>query len=103
MASTAICMSGKGSDVEVADALGVRLDELLAGFDVGSHQLLERVVDRGGVLDVDLEQNTRGRVHRRLPQLLCVHLAETLHARRLGVLAELPERFVAVAFGMAPD
>src|ERR1700694_4953529 len=90
-------------NVEVADALGVRLDELLARFHVRSHQLLERVVDRGCILDLDLEQHAALRVHGRLPQLLSIHLAETLHARGLRVFSELAESFVAVALGMAPN
>src|ERR1700682_5104600 len=103
MASTAIRNCYGSLDVEVADALGVRLNVFLARLHVWPHQLLERVVDRGRIFDVDLQKNARGRVHRRLPQLFGVHLAKTLHARGLGVLAELPKRLVAVALGMAPD
>src|SRR4029077_11792406 len=103
MASTAICILETDSDVEVADALGVRLDELLPRLDVRSHQLLERVVDGGDVLDLDLQQHAGLRVHRRLPQLFGVHLAKTLHARGLGILAELSDGLVAIAFRVAPD
>ncbi len=38
-------------DIEVPDALGMRLDEFLARLDIGSHQLLECLVDRGDVFD----------------------------------------------------
>src|ERR1035437_10881251 len=104
MASTAICTLGKpGSDVEVADGLGVRLNELLARLHVRSHQRLERLVHGGDVLDPDLQTHARLGVHGRLPQLLSVHLAETLHAGRLSVLPELPQRFVAVTLRVAPD
>src|SRR5450759_3533133 len=100
MASTAICTLGKpSSDVEVADGLGVRLNELLARLHVRSHQLRERFVHGGDVLDPDLQQHARIGVHGRLPKLLSVHLAETLHAGRLGVLPELPQGFVTVSFG----
>src|SRR5258708_40153664 len=51
MASTAIRIRDRASDIEVPDALGVRLDELLARLDVRSHQLLERIVDRRRVFD----------------------------------------------------
>src|SRR5438445_6381504 len=95
MASTAIRTTAV-LDVEVADALGVRLDELLAGLDVRSHQPLERVVDRRGVFDRDAKKDARRRIHRGLPELLRVHLAETLHPRRLGALAELAQGLVAV-------
>src|SRR5207302_1975742 len=66
MASTAMRM-WTTSDVEVPDALGVRLDELLAWLDVRSHQLLKRVVDGGDVVDGDLQQHARLRVHGRDP------------------------------------
>src|SRR5438067_692729 len=102
MASTAIRM-WTTSDVEVPDALGVRLDELLAWLDVRSHQLLKRVVDGGDVVDGDLQQHARLRVHGRLPQLLRVHLAQSLHARGLGPFAQLAQRLVAVGIGLAPD
>src|SRR6266581_4278285 len=102
MASTAIRM-WPSSDVEVADALGVRLDELLARLDVGTHQFFERVVDRCDVVYRHLKQDASRRVHRRLPEFLRVHLAQTLHSRRLGALAELTHRLVAVSLGLAPD
>src|SRR5579859_8085570 len=102
MASTAIRMK-KRLDVEVADALGVRLDELLARLDVGPHHFLERVVHRRGVVDGDAQQHAGLRVHGRLPQLVGVHLAQTLHARGLGVLAQLPHRLVAIRLGVAPN
>src|ERR1700726_4284014 len=101
MASTAIRMSNLY--VEVADALGVRLNVLFARLHVRPHQLFEGVVGRSRVFHVYLQQHPRGRVHRRLPQLLGIHLTETLHPRRLGVFAQLTERLVALAFGVAPD
>src|SRR5258708_34763619 len=72
-------------DVEVAHRLGVRGDELLARLDVAPPQLLEDVVDRGGVLDLAPEQGAGRRVHGRLPQLVRVHLAETLEAAALDL------------------
>src|SRR5712692_3501918 len=54
MASTAIRIWARPlSDVEVADALGVRLNELLAWLHVRTHQLLEGFVDLGHVVDLD--------------------------------------------------
>src|SRR5260370_16783035 len=103
MASTAIRMTRGTSDVQVSDALGVRLDEFLARLDVGSHQLLERVVSRRDVVDLDLKEHASCGVHRRFPKLLGVHLPETLHARGLGALAERAQPLVALRLGLAPD
>src|SRR2546430_10980472 len=74
--------------IQVLDVLGVRLDEVLALLDVRAHEDREQAIGRGGVLDVHPEQRARLRVHRGLPQLLRVHLAEALEPLRL----ELPVR-----------
>src|SRR5438094_314842 len=66
------------SDVEKADVLGVGLDERPAGFDVVTHQLCEDLVSDGCVLHGDLEERACDRVHRRLLQLLPVHLTQAL-------------------------
>src|ERR1700682_4953185 len=68
-------------NVEVADALGVRLNELFAGLHVGPHQLLEYVVDRCRIFDGDLKQHATRGIHGRLPELFGIHLTETLHSR----------------------
>src|SRR5215210_5714280 len=60
---------GPLSDVEEADVLGVAGDEAAAGLDVLTHQHAEDVVGRGGVLEGDLPEDARLRVHRGLPQL----------------------------------
>src|SRR5215469_6883492 len=88
------------SDVECG-GLGVRRDELLARLDVAAHQLLEDVVDRGRVLDVDTEQGPPRRIHGGLPQLVRVHLAETLEAAHLDLPAH--PLHLAVALGVAVD
>src|SRR5439155_7152508 len=75
-ASVAPTLRGTISDVEVAHALGVGLDELLARFHIRAHQLLEDVVDLGGVLDVYAQERAGVRVHGRVPELVCVHLTE---------------------------
>src|SRR6266849_762713 len=95
MASTAI-RTARALDVEVADALGVRLNELLARLHVRPHQLFENFVDRGRVLDVDSQQHARLWIYRRVPELVGVHLAKTLHARGLRVFAELAHRLVTL-------
>src|SRR5207302_7977440 len=88
-------------DVEVANALGVRLDELLARLYVGTHQLLERVVDRCHVVHRDFQQHAARWVHGRRPELVGVHLTETLHACDLSTLAKLAHRLVTLGLGLA--
>src|SRR5512133_3569044 len=68
------------SDVEEADVLGVAGDEAAAGLDVLTHEDAEQLVGSRGVVEGDLEQDPGLRVHRGLPQLGRVHLAEALEA-----------------------
>src|SRR5438093_13092677 len=68
------------SDVKVADLPSLSLDEFLARLDVLAHQLREDLVGQGGVLRVDPKQGPGLGVHRRLPELVGVHLAEALEA-----------------------
>src|SRR6476469_5839988 len=70
----------QASDVEEADVLRVLLDEAAARLDVLAHQRGERLVRGGRVLEGHLEQRAGLRVHRGLPELLVVHLAEALVA-----------------------
>src|SRR3990172_3052879 len=56
----------------------VALDEVLARGHFLAHELREHAVGGHRVLDVDLEHDAPGGVHRRLPELLRVHLAQTL-------------------------
>src|SRR5205814_1241398 len=77
------------SDVEEANVEGVRLDELPARLDFVTHQSGEDLVGLVAVLDLHLEQRPRLRVHRRLPELRRVHLAEALVALHLEPLARL--------------
>src|SRR6187200_2641209 len=66
------------SDVKVLDLPGLGLDEVLARSDLLTHQHREDLVREGGVLQVDPQERPRLRVHRRLPELVGVHLAEPL-------------------------
>src|SRR5256885_2401051 len=83
-------------DVQVAHGLGVRLDESLAGIDVGAHQDIEDLVRFDRIFDLDAEQHPVLWVHGRFPQLVGVHFTETLVAgdlrlsRHLGQLPILP-------------
>src|SRR5215218_3486277 len=58
--------------------LSVLLDELPAGLHILPHQDGEHPVGRRGVLEGHLAQDPGVRVHGGLPQLLGIHLTETL-------------------------
>src|SRR3990172_512597 len=58
----------------------VALDEVLARGHFLAHELRENAVGGHRVLYVDLEHDAPGGVHGRLPELLRVHLTETLVA-----------------------
>src|SRR5438132_14322057 len=96
IASSAIFMGTRGwerLDVQVAHGLGVRLDESLAGIDVVAHQNVEDLVGLDRIFDLDAEQHAVLRVHGGLPELLGIHLTETLVASDLrfsGHLCQLP-------------
>src|SRR3954451_11688032 len=89
------------SDVQEAHVFGVALDETAARFDVLAHQYAEQLVRGGGVVECHLLERAGRRVHRGLPQLRVVHLAQTLeplNVVRLGVrLGLLTDRDQAVA------
>src|SRR5690242_5166550 len=89
-----------GSDVKVAHLAGLGLDELLARLDPLAHELGEDLVGHRGVLDLDAEQGPCLRVHRRLPELVGVHLAEALEALDAGALGHLLEDPLAVLLGL---
>src|SRR5579862_4970727 len=110
--SVAISQRSLDLDVEVADFFGVFLDELPARLDLVAHQRLEQLVDvagavRIGVVELNLKEGAGGRVHRRLPQLLRVHLGKPLVALHLEVhpaLAELLGHLIplVVRVGVVP-
>src|SRR4030081_2331073 len=72
------------SYVQVANGLGVRLDELLARVDIHAHEGLEESLGGGAVLRVDTHQDPALGVHGRLPELIRVHLAQALVPLDLG-------------------
>src|SRR3990172_3936114 len=83
-------------DVQVADAGGVGLDEGLARRHVVAHEVGEDGVCLHRVRDRHLQEDAPRRVHRRVPELVRVHLAEALVARgHLPLLAG--DHLVAVA------
>src|ERR671911_1624895 len=78
-----------GSDVEEADVLGVADDEAPPRLDVLTHEDAEQLVRRCSVVQGHLEQDPGGRVHRGLPQLLGIHLAQALVALDAALLGQL--------------
>src|SRR5215831_1569037 len=75
------------SNVEIADLERVLLDEVSTGLHEIAHENGEDLVGLDAVLDAYLEERASRRVHRRLPELLGVHLAEALVALDAETLA----------------
>src|SRR5262245_46253587 len=67
------------SDVDLRGERVV-LDELAPVLDDLAHQLREEHLGLGGVLDGHLLQRARLRIHRRLAELVRVHLAQALES-----------------------
>src|SRR5215831_14855882 len=65
-------------DVQVFHELRVVLDEHAPGLDVVAHQRLKDLIGQHGFLDGHLEQRARFRIHRRVEELVGVHLAQAL-------------------------
>src|SRR5437763_7189775 len=81
-----------GSDIEIGDREGVLLDELAARLDLISHERHEDVVGGECVLDLHLQQAARLGIDSGLPELLRVHLAESLVALDRLALLRLIEK-----------
>src|SRR6185369_1593756 len=80
-------VASRTSDVKVPYLACLGVDEVLARRDLLDHQNREDRVGRIGMLDLGTEERPRGRVHRRLPELIGIHLAEALEALDRDVLA----------------
>src|SRR5690606_18882624 len=80
------------SDVEVPHVLRVLLDEAPTRLDFVAHERLEDLVGQDGVVERHLHDRPRLGVHRGLPELLGVHLTETLVALDHDVAVALPVR-----------
>src|SRR5262245_58062235 len=74
------------SDVKVPGLPGLGLDEVLARRDLLTHQHREDRVGLRRILDLGPQERPCLRVHRRLPELIGVHLAEALEALNRDVL-----------------
>src|SRR5918998_3010676 len=89
----------KVSSIQVLHLSGVLFDELFARLDLVAHECREELVgDRRGV-DRDLQERPVLGIHRRIPQLVGVHLAEALEARDVGapVGAQTPQGLLQLA------
>src|SRR5690606_38531717 len=80
------------SDIEVRRLQGVVLDERPAWFDHVAHQRAENLIGGHGVLDADLQQPARLRVHGGFPQLFRIHLAQALEALDLAAFLRLVQQ-----------
>src|SRR5947207_12620387 len=74
-------------NIEELDLQRVLLDELPTRLDLLAHEDREHPLGLDGVLDGHLEQRPLRRVHGGLPELLRVHLAQSLEA--LNILEPL--------------
>src|ERR1044072_2434309 len=82
------CWLAAISDIEGLDVEGVVFDELAPGFDLISHQRREHQIGFRVIFGAHLQERSDGGIHRRLPQLLRIHFAETLvPAGRAALLA----------------
>src|SRR5205807_1447917 len=81
-----------GSDIEIGNREGVLLDELAARLDLISHERHEDIVGGERVLDLHLQQAARLGIDRGLPELLRIHLAESLVALDRLALLRLIEK-----------
>src|SRR5438445_6601179 len=78
------------SDIQESDVAGVLFDERAARLHLVAHQLREDLVRERRVLDVDADQHPLRRIHRRVAELVGVHLPEALEAAALdAVLGEV--------------
>src|ERR1700694_3879356 len=103
IASSAIFIGTRGwerLDVQVAHGLGVRLNESLAGIDIVAHQDVEDLVRLDRIFDLDTEQHAVLWVHGGFPELLGVHLTETLVASDLGLSGHLRELPILLLIGV---
>src|SRR5438128_550873 len=72
--------AGADSHVDVRRPQRIALDEVAPRLDLVAHQHREHVVGLDGVVDLHAQQAAHGGVHRGLPELLRVHLAQALVA-----------------------
>src|SRR6266545_605395 len=72
------------SDIEHLYVAGILFDEDTAWFNLVTHQHREELIGRVGIFNVNSDKEALRWIHRRVPELLGVHLAEALVARELN-------------------
>src|SRR5579885_1005780 len=77
------------SDIEILHELRVLFDEYAPRLDVVAHERLEDLVGEHRLFDSDLEQRAALRIHRRVPELVGIHLAESLVALHVQAAASV--------------
>ena len=70
--------------------VSILLDKFTTRRHVITHQHREYTVSLGCVLDIHLTQDTRFGIHRRLPQLLCIHLTKTSVSLNMDLCFQTP-------------
>src|SRR5687767_10367385 len=78
--------AARASNVKVLHLACLGHDEALAGSDLLTHEHREDLIGERGVLRIDAQQRARLGIHRRLPELVGVHLAKALEALHRQVL-----------------
>lgn len=69
------CRSGGGLNVEIFDIKRVTLDKLTPRLDLIAHQGGKDLVRTHGILDGHPQKSTGLGIHRRVPELIRIHLA----------------------------
>jgi len=94
------CSAIRGTklNVEVLYFEGMVLNEVPAFFHIAAHQDTKEPVGLAGIVNPDAQQGTSLRIHRRIPQLVGVHLTQTFEAFYLDPFtAYLPDSGTDIA------
>src|SRR5579885_3526455 len=98
-------------NVQIPDIQRVIFNEFAPGFHVLAHQCREDRLRLGQIFEIDLQQRALIGIHRRLPQLIEVHLAEPLEplhvdftrALILDILEQLAPGRLCFRPGLSPN
>src|SRR6266508_2034688 len=72
------------TDIAHLYVAGILFDEDTAWFNLVTHQHREELIGRVGIFNINSDNEALRWIHRRVPELLGVHLAEALVARELN-------------------
>src|SRR5919204_2912961 len=87
--------TGARLNIEEPDVLRVLLDEVAPRLDLVAHQHREGQARGRSVFHLDADQHAARRVHRRVAELLGIHLAQALEAADLEALLRELDRLAA--------